>query len=137
MQDNLLITVLFILLLIIDYFVKMNTIYYEFGKAITDRSIIFNRYLKTNFVIDGLSILVLLTSIINNYFFIIETEMDYILLLFLSQHHYFTKVLTNLEESLHLSRLYQSCLNLIKLIMTILLFEHFFSCIWNMIAEFE
>jgi len=60
---NLYISIFSICFLFCDYIIKMNTIFYEFGKPVTDRSLIFTKYLKDGFLIDGLSIAVLLLSL--------------------------------------------------------------------------
>jgi hypothetical protein len=57
----------FCLFLVFDYFVKMNTVYYEFGKAVTDRTLIFSKYLSKGFLIDGLSLLVILIALVNSF----------------------------------------------------------------------
>jgi hypothetical protein len=52
-----------------DYLLKMNTIYYEFGKPVTGRSEIFKRYFSNGFFIDGLALTTLVFSMLNHYLF--------------------------------------------------------------------
>lgn len=66
-QENLILTSAFILFLIMDYFMKMNTIYYEFGKPVTDRILVLQNYIKNGFFIDGISILVIVLGYFNSY----------------------------------------------------------------------
>ena len=54
-----------ILFLILDYILKMNTVYYDMGKAVTKRNQIVNMYLGNGFFIDGFSILLLVICQIN------------------------------------------------------------------------
>ena len=58
----------FFLFLILDYLMKMNTVYYEYGQPIADRYLIFNNYLKKGLIIDGVSLLVLVCGYVNDYF---------------------------------------------------------------------
>jgi hypothetical protein len=62
-------TILFVIFLLIDYIVKMNTVYYEYDKPVIDRSLIFAKYMKNGFFIDGLSITVLILSLANSWTF--------------------------------------------------------------------
>lgn len=66
-RKNLYISITSIWFLFCDYIIKMNTIYYEFGKPVTDRSLIFARYLKNGFLIDGISICTLLFALVFEY----------------------------------------------------------------------
>jgi hypothetical protein len=59
----------FFVFLVLDYFIKMNTVYYEFGKAVTGRKEIFRRYLSNGFFIDGLALTTLIISMLNQYVF--------------------------------------------------------------------
>jgi hypothetical protein len=91
-RTNLEISMIFICFLLCDYIIKMNTIYYEFGKPVTDRSLIFQRYLKNGFLIDGLSITALMISLLFEY---VEASqlINCGLFLFYTQFHYFSKIL--------------------------------------------
>jgi hypothetical protein len=129
-------TIFFIVFLILDFLSKMNTIYYEFGQPVTDRSLILERQLHNGFWIDLLSISSLLIAFINCY----TTEVDQInlvIFLFFSQAHYFRKILNNFEESLNLSKEVYCVLQLLKLILTLVYVEHIFSCMWYFVANYE
>jgi hypothetical protein len=63
------ITLSFIVFLVMDYLLKMNTVYYEFGKPVTGRSEIFKRYFSNGFFIDGLALTTLVFSMLNHYLF--------------------------------------------------------------------
>ncbi|CAK87680.1 unnamed protein product (macronuclear) [Paramecium tetraurelia] len=128
-------TVPFYLFLIIDYLMKMNTVYYEYGQPIIDRSLIFNNYLKQGLLIDGISLIVLLCAFFNDYF-IRNRWLNLSLILFITQYHYFANVVRNMEESIHLSKTQSSIVNLAKLIFTILYFLHIFSCLWYYIGSY-
>ncbi|CAD8197001.1 unnamed protein product [Paramecium pentaurelia] len=128
-------TVPFYLFLIIDYLMKMNTVYYEYGQPIIDRSLIFNNYFKQGLLIDGISLIVLLCGFFNDYF-IQSRWLNLSLILFITQYHYFAKVVRNMEESIHLSKTQSSIVNLAKLIFTILYFLHIYSCLWYFIGSY-
>jgi hypothetical protein len=63
------ITITCIVFLLMDYLLKMNTVYYEFGKPVTGRSEIFKRYFSNGFFIDGLALTTLVFSMLNHYLF--------------------------------------------------------------------
>lgn len=62
-------TLFFIVFVILDFLSKMNTIYYEFGQPVTDRSLILDKTLSNGFWIDLLSISSLLIALFNSYTF--------------------------------------------------------------------
>lgn len=65
--SNYTITVIAAIFMLFDYLIKFNTIYYQYGKPVTDRSLIFQRYLSNGFLIDGMTIIMLFVYIIVNY----------------------------------------------------------------------
>ena len=58
-------TVSCIIFLILDFFMKMNTVFYKFGEPVTDRALIVSRYMSDGFFIDSLSILSLIAAWLN------------------------------------------------------------------------
>lgn len=67
--------------LMIDYILKMNTVYFEKGKAITSRSLIIEKYFKNGFLIDGFAILILWICQFNHWY-IKNSWVDFLLLVF-------------------------------------------------------
>jgi hypothetical protein len=92
--------------------------------------------LKDGFLIDGLSIVVLLNSLMFEYLQRNQV-VSLCLFLFYTQFHYFSKILRESEESLNLNKVALSVLNLCKLIMTLLFVEHNFSCLWYFVADYK
>ncbi|CAK56642.1 unnamed protein product (macronuclear) [Paramecium tetraurelia] len=125
----------FYVFLISDYLMKMNTVYYEYGQPIVDRYLIFNNYLKQGLIIDGISLLVLLCGYFNDYF-LQSRWLNLSLIIFITQYHYFAKIIRNVEESIHLSKIHSSIMNLAKLLFTILYFLHIYSCLWYFIGSY-
>ena len=60
------ITIVFVIFLTFNYFVKMNTVYFENGQPIKDKGLIFLNYLKNGLIIDGVTILVLIFEFFNS-----------------------------------------------------------------------
>ncbi|KAM3132071.1 hypothetical protein pb186bvf_015815 [Paramecium bursaria] len=117
------------LFLLADYFIKMSTVYFQFGQPVIDRTLILNNYFSNGMIIDGLSLVSLLIGFINGNTFNSQW-IDLSLILFVSQLRYFTQIIRNFEESFYMTKLNASLLNLVKLICAILYFLHSFSCIW-------
>lgn len=77
------------LFLLADYFIKMSTVYFQFGQPVIDRALILNNYFSNGMLIDGLSLVSLLIGFINGNT-LNSQWIDLTLILFVTQLRYFT-----------------------------------------------
>ncbi|KAM3132072.1 hypothetical protein pb186bvf_015816 [Paramecium bursaria] len=115
--------------LIVDYFIKMSTVYFQYGQPVIDRTLILNNYFSNGMIMDGLALVSLLIGFINGNS-VNSQWIDLTLILFVTQIRYFTQIIRNFEESFYMTKLNASLINLVKLICSILYFLHTFSCTW-------
>jgi len=64
--NNYFLTIIAAIFMLFDYLFKFNTVYYQYGKPVIERSLIFHKYLRNGLIIDGLTIGMLFLYIIIN-----------------------------------------------------------------------
>ena len=112
--------------IVIDILVNLNTGYYYKGKFIMSRIKIAKNYLNNSLVIDILSVIPIFLYLFYN----LPSYFDYMMLLFFLKLINFTRTFRKLEEGIRMNFIALHSLQIIKLLFTVLLFTHVFSCIW-------
>ncbi|CAD8147432.1 unnamed protein product [Paramecium pentaurelia] len=116
-----------ILLTILDMIVRLNTVYYEDGKAINDRWKIFELKIQDCIIFDVIAIF----SLTVNFGVVLRS----ILPSYSLQFKYVYEVINKSQESSYLSKPIQGLMKLIWFILTLLTILHIFSCIWFLISQ--
>ena len=129
-------------LLLADFFVNLNTAYYEKGELMTSRQRIVRNYLRQNFLRN------LISFIYFSPFFALPKAVEFfkgigllspfildaIPLLFYLKLFTLRRILTRIKEYLFIEEKVYNRLSLLKLIIAIFFFSHLFACIWHYIG---
>ncbi|CAK87824.1 unnamed protein product (macronuclear) [Paramecium tetraurelia] len=124
------ISIMFLLILVFDLLLSLNTIYFQNGEAVQSRVHIIKNILQLliYFIVSAFTDISL--DISNN---IINMG----LLIFLVHHKTIINYVTNYEEGLNLSKQTSSILALLKLIAFLFYVIHLFSCFWFWIGKYS
>ncbi|CAD8116561.1 unnamed protein product [Paramecium sonneborni] len=121
-------TALIIVILQIDFLIRINTLSYRNGAAIQNRWDLLIHQLKQEFLTDfstsSVLIIFMIVSEINN------NNINFFLLVVLAQFKYIYETFAKSDQISYLTRPLRGIINLIKLIFTLLFILHLFSCIW-------
>ena len=112
-----------------DVMINFNTAYYFKGILIKNKKKIVINYLKTNFILDTITIIPMFLL----YFY----DLRQIQLIFLLRFININKLFKELDEYLQLSHSAQAAFELIKLSIFILYLAHLFCCAFHYIAILE
>ncbi|CAD8096288.1 unnamed protein product [Paramecium sonneborni] len=124
------ISILFLLILIFDLLISLNTVYFQNGEAVTSRVKIVKHMLQ-----------LLIYFIIDRFIHIsldIENNLINIgLLIFLVHHKTIINYATNYEDGLNISKKASSIFALFKLIAFLFYVIHLFSCFWFWVGKYS
>ncbi|CAD8200400.1 unnamed protein product [Paramecium pentaurelia] len=118
-------TILFILQL--DLFIRINTLCYENGKAITDRWEIIIRQVSKSWFTDFSLIIIIVVFIFNSN---AQDGYDLFLLILLTQYKHIFEALSKTDQISYFTRPQRGIIGLIKFITSLFYIMHIFSCIW-------
>ncbi|TNV74067.1 hypothetical protein FGO68_gene10478 [Halteria grandinella] len=124
-SDSQIAAIILFIILQLDFFVKINTICYQHGKAIVDRWEILKQQINRSVFIDYC-----LTFILIFLDQIPEGEYNLIQLLLLVQLTYIYDSFLKMDQISYLTRPQRGRLGLIKFMVTLIYVAHIFSCIW-------
>ncbi|CAD8096828.1 unnamed protein product [Paramecium sonneborni] len=135
-------TLTMIIILFIDLFISLNTVFYEAGKIVTSRVQIIKNVLWQSFGMEWISIFIVLILLL--YSIQTDTKVDIntnpyylILLLFLSHYKNVQNKGKQYEMALHFTRQTSSILQLFKFILLIFYVIHIFGCLWFWGGQFS
>lgn len=131
----------------LNLFVGIHTSYYENGEHITDLVRIRSRYVRREFFLDLISNLplyrIFFTFIIssNDYLHCIDQsnsngDIIFQILFFIKLKEIYD-LLNQYEERFSLYETVEALFSLLRLIASILFINHFFACVWFLIADYE
>ncbi|CAD8070740.1 unnamed protein product [Paramecium sonneborni] len=125
--DFIFLTAVILLILQLDFMIRINTLSYRNGSAIQNRWELLVYQFKKEFLTDFSTSFLLII-------FIIMPEMDnnfnLFLLLTLAQYKYIHETFAKSDQISYLTRPIRGIIGLVKLILTLLFILHLFSCIW-------
>ncbi|KAM3142009.1 hypothetical protein pb186bvf_005882 [Paramecium bursaria] len=116
-----------VLLIILDFLIRINTICFIKGQAVRDRTLIFYYQIKQTFINDAVSIVMLLLYLGGQ-----PKELQIFSFL---QFKYINDLSQNSDQTSVLSKSQKGMVNLLKLIFSLMYIIHIFSCIWFWLAE--
>ncbi|CAD8054703.1 unnamed protein product [Paramecium primaurelia] len=136
------ISIMFILILVFDLLLSLNTIYFQNGEAVESRVHIIKNSLYNTYGLQWLSVFQLLVYFIISAFTDISLDIsnnifNIGLLIFLVHHKTIINYATNYEEGLNLSKQTSTILALIKLIAFLFYVIHLFSCFWFWVGRYS
>ncbi|CAD8086638.1 unnamed protein product [Paramecium primaurelia] len=133
-QDNTALTVIICIVLIMDFFIRINTQQYLNGQAIRDRWKLIIFQVKKSIFIDFLSITILLI-----FLSLIPENPHYNLftLVTLTQYSYVYEILSKSEQYSYFTRPQRGILGLLKFMATLYYILHLFSCFWFWISSLQ
>ncbi|CAD8195038.1 unnamed protein product [Paramecium octaurelia] len=136
------ISILFLLILIFDMLISLNTVYFLNGEAVTSRSKIVKHSLYNTYGLQWLSVFQLLVYFIIDRYGEISLDinnnlLNIGLLIFLVHHKTIINYATNYEEGLNISKKTSSVFALFKLIAFLFYVIHLFSCFWYWIGRYS
>ena len=108
------------LFLIMEILVNFNMGFFKRGKYYEQRELIILKYLKNEFIIDFLSILILS-------FFQAKSHFRF---LYLIKYFSYSKKISKIESHFYLKEKYQNIYSIIKLMLRTMIFNHLFACMW-------
>ncbi|CAK93714.1 unnamed protein product (macronuclear) [Paramecium tetraurelia] len=126
---NNLISITYVILMILqlDFLIRINTLTYRNGIAIKDKWELVIHQLKKEFLADfSTSLILIIFMIIPD----MKTKANLFLLLILAQHKYVYETFANSDQISYLTRPQRGIFGLLKFILTLLYILHLFSCIW-------
>ncbi|CAD8090681.1 unnamed protein product [Paramecium sonneborni] len=125
--DFIVLTAVILLILQVDFLIRINTLSYRNGAAIQNRWELLIYQFKKEFLTDFSTSFLLII-------FIIMPEMDnnvnLFLLLTLAQYRYIQETFAKSDQISYLTRPIRGIIGLVKLVLTLLFILHLFSCIW-------
>ncbi|CAD8191891.1 unnamed protein product [Paramecium pentaurelia] len=135
-------SIMFLLILVFDLLLSLNTIYFQNGEAVQSRIKIIKNSLYNTYGLQWLSVLQLLIYFIVSAFTDVSLDIsnnliNIGLLIFLVHHKTIINYVTNYEEGLNLSKQTSSILALLKLIAFLFYVIHLFSCFWFWIGRYS
>ncbi|CAD8070708.1 unnamed protein product [Paramecium sonneborni] len=120
-------TISIFIILQIDLFMRINTLCYENGKAITDRWEIIIKQLNKSWFTDFSVIIVIITFLANSN---TQDGYDLFLLVLLTQYKHIFEALSKIDQISYFTRPQRGIIGLIKFLTSLLYILHLFSCIW-------
>ncbi|CAK79092.1 unnamed protein product (macronuclear) [Paramecium tetraurelia] len=126
-QNYLGLTITIFLILQLDLFVRINTLCYENGKAITDRWEIIKRQLNKSWFTD-FSVIILIVAFMANPH--AQDGYDLFLLILLTQYKHIFEGISKIDQISYFTRPQRGIIGLIKFLTSLLYILHLFSCIW-------
>ncbi|CAD8191214.1 unnamed protein product [Paramecium pentaurelia] len=136
------ISILFLLILIFDMLLSLNTVYFLNGEAVTSRNKIVKHSLYNTYGLQWLSVFQLLIYFIVDRYTHVSLDINNNLiniglLIFLVHHKTIINYATNYEEGLNISKKTSSVFALFKLIAFLFYVIHLFSCFWFWIGRYS
>ncbi|CAD8187429.1 unnamed protein product [Paramecium pentaurelia] len=126
---NNLISITYVILMILqlDFLIRINTLTYRNGIAIKDKWELVIHQLKKEFLTDfSTSLILIIFMIIPD----MKTKANLFLLVILAQHKYVYETFAKSDQISYLTRPQRGIFGLLKFILTLLYILHLFSCIW-------
>ncbi|CAD8200380.1 unnamed protein product [Paramecium pentaurelia] len=120
-------TALIIVILQIDFLIRINTLQYRNGAAIQNRWDLLIYQLKQEFLTDFSTSFVLIIFMIIPQ---INNKINLFLLVVLAQYKYIYETFAKSDQISYLTRPLRGVIGLVKFILTLLFILHLFSCIW-------
>ncbi|CAD8105660.1 unnamed protein product [Paramecium sonneborni] len=133
-DKNIILSIIIIVILIMDFLIRINTQQYLNGQAIKDRWRLIVYQAKKSMFIDFLSIIILII------FISIEPQDQYyklFTLFTLTQYSYVYEILSKSEQLSYFTRPQRGILGLLKFAATLFYILHLFSCVWFWISSLE
>ncbi|CAD8095941.1 unnamed protein product [Paramecium sonneborni] len=124
------ISILFLLILIFDLLISLNTVYFQNGEAVTSRIMIVKHIFQ-------LLIYFIIDRYINISLDIDNNVINIGLLIFLVHHKTIINYAKNYEEGLNISKKTSSIFALFKLIAFLFYVIHLFSCFWFWVGRYS
>ncbi|CAD8115513.1 unnamed protein product [Paramecium sonneborni] len=121
------ITYVILLILQLDFLIRINTQTYKNGYAIKNKWDLVVHQLKKEFLTDFSTSIILITFIIIPD---MNTNANLFLLIILGQHKYVQETFSKSDQISYLTRPQRGVFGLLKFILTLLYILHLFSCIW-------
>ncbi|CAD8198652.1 unnamed protein product [Paramecium pentaurelia] len=126
-QDYVGLTLTILFILQFDLFIRINTLCYENGKAITDRWEIIIRQINKSWFTDFSLIIIIVVFIFNSN---AQDGYDLFLLILLTQYKHIFEALSKTDQISYFTRPQRGIIGLIKFITSLFYIMHIFSCIW-------
>ncbi|CAK63158.1 unnamed protein product (macronuclear) [Paramecium tetraurelia] len=121
------ITYVILVILQLDFLIRVNTLTYKNGYAIKDKWDLVVHQLKKEFLTDfSTSLILIIFMIIPD----MNTSANLFLLVILGQHKYVYETFAKSDQISYLTRPQRGVFSLLKFILTLLYILHLFSCIW-------
>ncbi|CAD8160840.1 unnamed protein product [Paramecium pentaurelia] len=118
-------TILMILLLVFDFILSFNSSFYQFGQIVSNRATIAKNVISKSYGLEAISILILIIyAIISN-----STQSQFNLNI--------PKLISQIEETLNLSKPSSSLLELFKLLLVLFFVLHCYSCLWYFVGYYS
>ncbi|CAD8062415.1 unnamed protein product [Paramecium primaurelia] len=135
-------TILMILLLVFDFILSFNSSFYQFGQIVSNRATIAKNVISKSYGLEAISILILIIyAIISNstqsQFNLLTEWWDLLMLLFYVQCRNIPKLISQIEETLNLSKPSSSLLELFKLLLVLFFVLHCYSCLWYFVGYYS
>ncbi|CAK77489.1 unnamed protein product (macronuclear) [Paramecium tetraurelia] len=122
-------TILMILLLVFDFILSFNSSFYQFGQIVSNRATIAKNVISKSYGLEAISILILIIyamiSKSSQYEFNLLTDWN------------IPKLISQVEETLNLSKPSSSLLELFKLLLVLFFVLHCYSCLWYFVGYYS
>ncbi|CAD8172405.1 unnamed protein product [Paramecium octaurelia] len=135
-------TIFMIMLLVVDFILSFNNSFYQFGQIVSNRATIAKNVISKSYGLEAISILILVIyAIIFNSskhgFNLMNSWWDLLMLLFYVQSRNIPKLISQIEETLNLSKPSSSLLELFKLLLLLFFVLHCYSCLWYFVGYYS
>ncbi|CAD8174959.1 unnamed protein product [Paramecium pentaurelia] len=122
-------TILMIMLLVIDFILSFNNSFYQFGQIVSNRVTIAKNVISKSYGLEAISILILVIyAIIFN-----SSKQGFNLM----DDWNIPKLISQIEETLNLSKPSSSLLELFKLLLVLFFVLHCYSCLWYFVGYYS
>ncbi|CAD8071438.1 unnamed protein product [Paramecium primaurelia] len=122
-------TILMILLLVFDFILSFNSSFYQFGQIVNNRATIAKNVISKSYGLEAISILiVIIYAMISN-----SSQQEFNLL----TEWNIPKLISQVEETLNLSKPSSSLLELFKLLLVLFFVLHCYSCLWYFVGYYS
>ncbi|CAD8116581.1 unnamed protein product [Paramecium sonneborni] len=126
-QNYIGVTLTILIILQLDLFIRINTLCYQNGKAITDRWEIIIRQISQSWFTDFSLLIILVIFMTNSN---AQDGYDLFLLFLLTQYKHIFEALSKTDQISYFTRPQRGIIGLIKFITSLFYIMHIFSCIW-------
>lgn len=129
--------ILFAIIYGLNILIKLNVAYYDKGLLVTEKMKIVRNYFKNEFFYDMIGYIPVFMQvyyIFNPHLSFIRDTIGYAEILFFIKIKEIKKTTRFLEETLNLNDKDFACLQLFKLVLTLLLFSNVMGCIWHAVS---